>query len=292
MPIVMMRNVFNIIRWPNLLMLAGIQLFIYYRLLDPAHSSISYPDLALLILITILIGASGYVINDYYDSAIDPINKPQKWIAGNMWTLDEVKKIYLLLVFTGFCLSIWLASRLDLIKFIFIYPLAITALWLYSYALKCRPVIGNIWVALFCAGVVGIVALPDLLSGKEQIIKPELLYYMVFAFLATWLREIIKDIEDMEGDAAANCKTAVVRYGLKFGKIMMIFVGLLLVTSLLIWDNQQTNQWIDLVLTVLQGFTISAMAMVLWAKTNVYYHHASTVMKLVMTGGTMMLVWV
>ena len=288
----MLKNVLQIIRWPNLLMLAGIQSLVYIKLVHPSSAFISVMDVCLLIFITVLIGAAGYVINDYYDADIDRINKPSKWLAGNVLSLQSTKFLFLALSFTGFVLSILLALRLGLMKYIFIYPLAITGLWFYSYALKCKPIIGNLWVSIFCAGVIGIVALPDMLLGISNAIKSELWYYMAFAFISTWYREVVKDIEDVEGDAKANCQTAVVRYGLMFGKWMAVVLGLFLVVSLLFWERQQTDHWIKLMLTVLEGFTVGSIAFVWWAKNNSYYHHASTIIKGVMIGGTLILIWV
>src|SRR5687767_4495711 len=284
----MLKNILHIIRWPNLLMLAGIQLLVYFQLVAADGSVLSWPDLTLIILITIVAGAGGYIINDYYDHAIDRINKPDKQIAGNFLSLEKVRNIYLAFVLTGFCLSIWTAFRLDLLAYLFIYPFAVTGLWLYSYTLKCRPIIGNLWVSLFCAGVVGVVALPDILLNEGYVFRVELWYYLAFAFLSTWLREVIKDIEDVEGDAKANCQTAVVYFGRTVGRWMVLVLGLLLIGALYLWDNQLTNHWAKLMLTVLQGFTVGAMAFVWWAKNKSYYHH-STVMKFIMIGGTLIL---
>ncbi len=103
---------------------------------------------------------------------------------------------------------------------------------------------------------------------------------------------MVKDIEDVAGDAKANCQTVVVRFGLKAGKIMAIVLGLLLVTSLLLWEEKQAHYWIKMVLYALQGFTVASMAFVWWAKNNLFYHHASTIIKLVMVGGTLMLLLV
>lgn len=287
--LLMMKNLLHILRWPNLLMLAGIQLLIYFSLLEPSASVMAISDVVLMIIITVILGAGGYVINDYYDAGIDQINRPDRWIAGNQWSLRTVKNLYLGIVFFGFILSMWLSIRLGLVKYIFIYPLAVTGLWFYSYALKCKPVIGNAWVSLFCAGVIGIIALPDSILKNTSHIKAELWYYTAFAFIATWLREMIKDIEDLEGDAKSGCHTAVVSFGLKAGKVMATIMGLLLIISLLVWDSMQANHWIKLILTVLQGFTVGALAFVWWAKNNTYYHHASTIIKLVMVGGTLIL---
>jgi len=263
---------------------------IFFFLLDPSKSVLAISDLTLMIIITVLIGAGGYVINDYYDAAIDQINKPDRRIAGNVLSFPIVKRLYFTIILSGFDLSVWLSLRLGLMAYIFIYPLAATALWFYSYALKCKPIIGNIWVSIFCTGVIGVIALPDIVLKNTDHIKEELWHYMAFAFIATWLREIVKDIEDLKGDVKSNCRTAVVVFGLKAGKIMALIVGLILIVALLLWDNVQTNHWIKLTLTVVQGFTAGALALVWWAKNNNYYHYASTIIKLVMVGGTLILI--
>ncbi|HZV71548.1 MAG TPA: UbiA family prenyltransferase [Saprospiraceae bacterium] len=287
----MIKNLLLIVRWPNLLMLAGIQFLVYSRLMDKGDSFLTLPLFVLLTLITIILGAGGYVINDYYDMDIDRINKPDHVIAGKHWPLSKVKLIYFFLTGFGAILSVVLALKLGLLNYLFIYPLAVTALWYYSFSLKCKPIIGNIWVALFCAGVVGVVALPDIFLRHTQHIRIELGYYMAFAFLSTWYREIVKDIEDKEGDERSACKTFVVRFGLNAGKYMAILFGLLLLSSLIIWDIAQTNHWIKLVLNVLQGSTVASMALVWWAKHNTYYHYASNVIKLVMVFGTALLLF-
>jgi len=287
----MLKPIFQIIRWPNLLMLGGIQFLVFSRLTHSMKSVLSNPELICMILITILLAAAGYVINDYYDYEIDKINKPRKWIAGNTWPLQTVRNLYLVLLLTGFLMAIWLALRLDLLKYLFIYPVAAAGLWFYSYSLKCKPIVGNLWVSLFCAGVICIIALPDILLENSIAVKNELWYYAGFAFIATWYREIVKDIEDMEGDAHGNCQTAVVRFGLNNGKWMAVVSGLFLVVSLLIWERQQTMSGIKLMLTILEGFTIGSLAFVWWAKNSTYYHHASTIIKGVMAGGTLILLF-
>ncbi|MFZ1677154.1 MAG: UbiA family prenyltransferase [Saprospiraceae bacterium] len=285
----MIKNLLHIVRWPNLLMLAGIQSLVYFRLLDSDLTILRFPLFIVLSLVTIFLGAGGYVINDFYDVNIDQVNKPDQIIAGRVWTLSKVKLIYFILVGLGAAFSFFLSLQLDLIKYIFIYPLAVLGLWYYSFALKCKPIIGNIWVSLFCAGVIGIVALPDFLLTHSQPIRTDLWHYMAFAFLSTWYRELVKDIEDIEGDARAGCNTFIVRFGPDAGKIFAIALGLCLLTSLIIWDIGQTNKWIKLGLNVIQGFTIASMAFVWWAKNTTYYHHASNVIKLVMALGTSLL---
>ncbi len=285
----MIQNFFQIIRWPNLLMLGGIQALIYFRLLDPEQSGLTLPLFFELSLITIILAAGGYVINDYYDWDIDRINKPLKLVVGEHLSPGKVKKLYVILVILGQILSIHLAGKLGLMRYLFIYPIAAGGLLYYSYALKCTPVIGNLWVSFFCAGAVIAVALPDIFLQRSQLINHELWYYVAFAFLTTWYREVVKDIEDKEGDEKSHCMTAVVRFGLRAGKIMTSVLGLILIASLVLWDSTQTDKWMKLGLNVLQGFTVASMAFVWWAKDNSYYHHASNVIKLVMVGGTALL---
>ena len=284
-----LKQAIDIIRTPNLLLLAGIQCLIFLKLSEYQQSVMSWTDLILLIVITMLLGASGYVINDYFDAGTDKINKPDKWIAGNVWSLKAVRLFYLALIAAGFILSVWLSIRLEMFGYLFIYPLAVAGLFVYSYKLKCMPLIGNFWVSVFCAGVIGVVYLPDYIYHNTQHIKSELWYYIAFAFLSTWLREVVKDIEDVAGDNEIGCRTAVVAYGVKAGKVMVVILGLLLVASLVFWDAQQTNNWIKIALTVMQGFTVGALAFVWWAKNKSYYHHASTIIKFLMIGGTLIL---
>lgn len=270
-------------------MLAVIQFIIYYRLLQTDMSVLGIPEITLLITITMIIAASGYVINDYYDAQIDSINKPKRWIAGNTWTLKTVLNVFTVLIVTGALLSVVLAYRLSLFNYLFIYPVAIAGLWFYSYALKCKPVVGNLWVALFCGGVVSIIVLPDLLFGNDDVINIQVWYYSLFAFLSTWYREAVKDLEDMVGDQREGCSTFPVRFGLTNGKIMAIVLGLLLITALIAWEMIQTDNLKKLIFTVLEGSVVATTAFIWWSKDHTYFQKASLLIKGVMLAGTLVL---
>jgi 4-hydroxybenzoate polyprenyltransferase len=285
----MLRNFFHIIRWPNLLMLAVIQGIIFYRLLQPGLSVLGIAEIILLIAITMVIAASGYVINDYYDARIDSINKPGRWIAGNTWPLKNVLNVYSILIGAGALLSFILAARLSLFIYLFIYPAAIAGLWFYSYALKCKPVAGNLWVALFCGAVVIVIALPDVLLDNSGVVSIQLWYYSLFAFLSTWYREAVKDLEDMDGDQREGCNTFPVRFGLMNGKIMAIVLGLLLITALIAWEMTQTDSLKKLIFTVLEGSVVATTAFIWWSKDHSYFQKASLLIKGVMLAGTLVL---
>jgi 4-hydroxybenzoate polyprenyltransferase len=259
----LMKNILGLIRWPNLLLLGGIQSVVYFTLLDHMLSVLNVTDLVLMILITIMLGAGGYVINDYYDHHIDEVNKPQKWIAGKRMSLTAVKNFYFLISAVGFACSIWLASRMEMWRFLFIYPLAATGLWWYSKKLKCTPIAGNLWVSLYCAFVIGIVAFPDYILQNFNAISRDFLYYMGFAFTTTWMREIVKDMEDADGDMSAGCQTFVVRHGHKASARMVVIIGVLLIAGIMFWERHQSGMWVRLCLIVLQGGTVGVMTVLL-----------------------------
>jgi len=270
-------------------MVVAIQYLIYERLLAPTQSVLQTTDFILLCFLTVLIAASGYIINDYYDSRIDRINRPDRWIAGNTLSMPIVWNAYIFLIAAGAVLAGFLTYRLDLWSYLFIYPLAIIGLWFYSFRLKCTPVAGNIWVALFCGGVVLVVAAPDWLLENQGIINTQLWYYAAFAFLATWYREVVKDLEDIEGDQRDGCQTYAVRYGLSSAKIMAILLGVILLAAMYGWDITHTDNTLRLIFTVLQGAIVASMAFIWWAKNNGYYHNASLIIKVVMLGATLVL---
>jgi 4-hydroxybenzoate polyprenyltransferase len=286
----MIKPLIQLIRLPNLLLIGLIQSLIYHRLLHEDDSVMEWRDLLLLSITTMMVAAAGYVINDYYDAGIDRINRPDHWIAGNAWPLKRVMNTFFIFAFIGGVLAILLAIRLSLLPYLFLYPLAVTGLWYYSYVLKCKPILGNVWVALFCGGVVVLVALPDVLHGHSGVVKMELWYYAVFAFLSTWYREVVKDLEDVEGDRAADCKTFVVRFGLMKGKIMAGVITLILLVSLLFWEVSYTDSTIRLLFTVLEGSIVASFAFAWWAKEPVYFHRSSLLIKWIMAAGTLMLI--
>ncbi len=270
-------------------MTALVQLLIYAVLVDAALSVLGLSDFVIFTLITVIIAGSGYVINDYYDEEIDKVNKPKKWIVGNIWSRKEVLKLYFLLVSMGAVLSIFLAIRLSLFPFLFIYPIAIFGLWLYSYALKCMPIIGNLWVSLFCAGVVLVIALPDFLTDRQDAISPHLIYYAIFAFLTTWYREIVKDIEDVEGDKLVGCFTFPVRFGIMASKWLTLMIVAGLMFSIHQWSVIQTNIHMVYALNILQGCIITSAVLFWWAKDKKFYHLVSISIKVIMLLGTIAL---
>ncbi len=283
------RTFLQLIRWPNLVMVVLIMGACYGFMLDPTKTTFRIPEFVLVMMVTVIIAASGYVINDYYDMQTDQINKPRQWIAGNTLSLSSIMWIYRYLVIAGGIVAAITAIWMGLLPYFLLYPLAIGGLWLYSFSLKCRPVVGNLWVSLFCGGVVLIVALPDVIRQQSIALKPTLWYLAFFAFQTTWYREIVKDLEDQTGDKDAGCKTLPVRYGVLPAKIMAIVVALGLMASLYGWDISGPGTYRLFIFTLLQGALVGSMGLVWWAKDPSYFRHASTLIKCMMLAGTVLM---
>ena len=287
----MIKQFIEISRWPNLLIVAGLQIIVYYRLLNYDQSVVSTVDAYLLVLLTMLISAAGYIINDYYDSDIDRINKPDKWIVGNTISTSLVLNVYKGIIVVGAVLAIWIAVRLNMLLYLPVYLLAVVGLQIYSSRLKCSPFIGNLWVAMFCGSVILIMAVPDLIVRTMDILKPQFWFYICFAFVITFYREVVKDVEDIEGDLQYGCQTFVVKYGMKAGKILALCSATCLFGMLILWETKEYNSDVKLGLYVLQGAVLASAAMFWWAKNNKEIHRASTLIKFVMVWGTLLLLF-
>jgi 4-hydroxybenzoate polyprenyltransferase len=279
----------KLIRWRNLLIVAGIQCMVFFTLLDWRASVMTWPYFLLLVLVTLCITAAGNVINDYYDSEADKINKPGATIVDTVWSGKTVLTIYKTIIVIGAVAALWFAYVHALLIYFPIYLLAVVGLQLYSSRFQCLPFIGNVWVALYCGATVLVVAAPDILNGNAAIVHDTIWYYIIFAMLTTLFREITKDIEDREGDQAVGCGTYVVSYGLEKGKTAAVIIGVICIIAILVWEDTVQSNMVKIGLYVLEGTLVGACALIWWAKDNSYYSKASTAIKLVMIGGTLML---
>lgn len=228
------------------------QYLLQYHILIPILKSVHLkpllPDFefSLLVFSTILIAAGGYVINDIEDVDIDKHNKPEKkQIVGRIYSLSISWKIYVFSILIGFIISIYLALFINDFWQIIIYPIAVLLLYTYSKWWKRMPLIGNVVIAFFCSFVAWIVFYAEkinLISEKMQntegyaFLKFTFAGYAIFAFISTLFREIIKDIEDVQGDEVGNCRTLPVVIGIQKSKNWAFIVGLIFLLLVLMFS--------------------------------------------------------
>lgn len=222
-------------------------------LILPPHFGPQMPLLlfVLLVLSTVLIAGAGNIINDYFDTRIDRINKPDEVIVGRTVKRRVAMTAHAVLSGIGLLLGAFVAWRTGLWKWASIPAFAIGALWVYSTTFKRKLIIGNGLVATLTALVpltVGLYELPllqramdpawvvALPNGDQYEMQPfymELWYWIlafaVFAFLSTLVRELQKDMADVKGDEADGCRTIPIVWGMKWSRIMaMLHIGIII----------------------------------------------------------------
>ncbi len=225
-----------LVRWQNLLMTA-IVLFVMEKwvatpILCAAYFGEQLPWwlLTLLMLATVLITAGGYVINDYFDVKIDQINRPDRLIVTRSVTKPEAMRLFQVLtaagIVCGIVASVCLRSWVTAVIFVFVPGL----LWFYSASYKRQFLVGNLIVALAAALCPLLIAIANVawlkhLYGDVNSIDvlslttlPHDLYmwiggFAAFAFWGTFIREIIKDMQDVTGDRELECHSLPVVLG-------------------------------------------------------------------------------
>lgn len=298
----------KIIRVPNLFIVCFIQCVIYYGVLIPNFSlanidSIFVNELfPLFVFVTMIIAASGNVINDILDVKIDKINKPQKWIVGNVISIKNAWYYYYSIILLGFFLSFYIAIKINKIHFIFLYVFAVLFLFIYSRYLKKSFLSGNIFVSLFSSGVMGILLVfeSEALSSLQNINYTSYLFviqlisgFMVFSFFISMYRELVKDIEDMNGDKMFKAKTLPIVFGEKSAKFVAGIFAVVLLIFLIYWFNSDINyNKIYLKFYILCCLILSmsySIYLLILAKNKSDYNKISKVIKLVMIAGISML---
>jgi len=238
-----MKKFIQLIRLQNIISLLIFQALMYYgvvvAILTKYGLSFSYISLEIILLFiaSAFIAAAGYVVNDYFDTKIDTINKPDKVIIGKTLSRQQAAWIFQSLFGIGILAGIVLAFLLKDVSVGFIFIVIPGLLWFYSASYKRQFLLGNFIIGLCAAVSLFLVAyIQSLLLVKQygelihytQII-PEILQWVggfsLFAFLLTVLREIVKDMEDVEGDREMECRTVPIVWGIAKTKIVAYVLG-------------------------------------------------------------------
>jgi 4-hydroxybenzoate polyprenyltransferase len=301
----------RIIRPVNLLIMAGMLLLVRYAIFLPVFKQNGLEGLMpgwqflLLMLATLLIGAGGYVINDVLDIEIDQINKPAKKVIGRRISEVTGNNLHFNLTAAGIVFGIafsYLAGNIFLGILFVIIP---TALFYYSFKYKYLPAIGNLVVSLLAALVVLIYWLFEFYHLKSQ---PELfidasrsfpqlnrfvLAFALFAFLTTLIREIVKDVQDIEGDTRFGCRTLPIMLGLPATRYLLIFLEIVTLAALA-WFQfilyHSGYAWISYILLLTQFLLLLTVYKTIMATDKTAFARLNLILKLVMVAGMVSLV--
>ncbi|PHR74545.1 MAG: prenyltransferase [Lutibacter sp.] len=288
---------FNLIRWKNLLLIALMQILIEFYFLNgfDFQTLLSDSSFYLLVFPTITITASGYIINDIIDLKIDAINKPSKVIVGNKISILNAKKCYILLTSIGILAGIYVSFKIGKPFLSLLFIGVSSLLFIYSKFLKGKVLIGNIIVSLLLAFSILILLIFDIpieMNSKQWDIylkiKFTIVIYAVFAFLLNFTREIIKDIEDVDGDYSECLKTLPIVFGRKVARNFAIFISVISI-YLLIFTTASLIEIKTIGFLYIFVFVFSPLLYFivrLWnAKTKKQYSFLSNLLKIIILFG-------
>jgi len=300
----------QLVRWFNLVMLLillwTMQQWVAVPLLHHALFANVVPWWVLLLLMTatVLIAAGGYVINDYFDVKIDRINHPDQVIVTTEVSKQDAIRFHQVLSILGVAIGLvvsWWCRSWPLALIMLLVP---GLLWFYSSSYKRQFIIGNLIIAF-------VSALPPLTIAMVNMGRLKHLYgdimtystvgndlymwlggYALFAFLTSLMREMMKDMEDVEGDRELECHTLPVRIG-DWGTKWVISVVALLTIGLIIWIGYFIipfpHNWSTISDRYIAFGIITPLICSIWlmwaAKIPSDYHAAQNVMKFVMMMG-------
>jgi len=296
----------QLIRLPNLLIIILTQGLLRVCVLQNLHRDdleglSDFYGFVLLVLATVLIAIAGYVINDYYDVRIDEINKPGKQVVASFISYRGAIKVHLLLNGIAILIGIFLAIRIKVPGFGLIFPFIAGLLWLYSAKYKRMVFWGNFIVALLSSIVILIVWLFFYYSLRLnpthfELVLPYLAWtsrifmaYALFAFLVSLFREIIKDMEDQEGDKSYGCRTLPLVIGIKISRFIVLFIVVLtiLILGYLQFFLYSLDQYLILwyLLVAVQLPMVILVLKLFFATEKKDFHFMSTLSKVIMLSG-------
>lgn len=303
---------FKLIRWPNLVFIALTQFLFYFCILAPllkraaAEVSIDEIRFSLLAIASVCIAAAGYIINDYFDVDIDQVNKPQKNVVDIIVSRRWAMLWHFVLSSIGVLLSLYISWTTGLWYVVLANLACVFLLFGYSVSLKRRLLSGNILISLLTAWVVLILCLSEFhLTFRTQIDPGWLLVqnkimrigflYGAFAFILSLIREAIKDMEDIPGDAKFGSRTMPIVWGMTSTKIyisvwMVVLLALLATVQVYII---RFHWWWAIIYCVV--LIILPLAFVFYklfkAMTSQQFHYLSNITKTVMLTGILSMIF-
>jgi len=198
-------SLFSVVRGYNIPIIVLAQYLAAIFILSPEKRAISVLldfDLFLIIIASSLTIASGYIINSFYDSRKDLINRPEKSMLDRLVSQKTKLNVYFALNFTTAFTALIVSSRAILFFSFYIF-----SIWFYSHKIKKYVIIGNLMAAFL--GVLPFFAILLYFKNFYEVI----VFHAVFLFLLLLIREVIKDLENLKGDFANNYKTIPIIYG-------------------------------------------------------------------------------
>ncbi|MBP8114744.1 MAG: geranylgeranylglycerol-phosphate geranylgeranyltransferase [Chitinophagaceae bacterium] len=235
---------FKLLRMPNLFFMALTQVLfqfcIYHTLYKNAIPANDFYRFILIVFASLFIAAAGYIINDYFDINIDEVNKPDKMVVDKVINRRWAIAWHFMLSGAGILLTVLALPFWSKWYLILANILCVVLLWLYSTNFKKSLLTGNIVISLLTAWTILIIFfskfnLTDAFgagdSNNHKFFRLAILY-AGFAFIISLIREAIKDMQDMAGDAKYGCRTMPIVWGVNATKVYVAVWLIVLIAAL------------------------------------------------------------
>jgi 4-hydroxybenzoate polyprenyltransferase len=297
----------RLIRAVNLSVIALSLSLFYYLILVPAHKHKLFTTLlpftntefVLFIIAVLCIAAAGNIINDYFDFELDKDYKSERALPQGLFSLDVVMYLHATLALTGIGIGFYLGYSVSNINIGYYFIIATLLLYVYSAYLKRVPLVGNIVIALLSGFVFVLLLLFEAnflriitFEGGQYVLDMLLWqgkFYGGFAVLTTLAREIVKDLEDREGDAVYKINTLAVQFGEGVAKGVAGLVMLLTVAGLSFfmysfWQAGALREFYYLLALVVLPLLV-ALVLLFGANSTTSYNRISWLLKFIMLTG-------
>jgi 4-hydroxybenzoate polyprenyltransferase len=270
-------SMFSVIRGYNILVIVIAQYLtsIYILSINKSLREVVLDlNLFLIVLASAATIAGGYIINNFYDSEKDLINKPFKSKLDRLVNQNTKLSFYFVLNFIAVVLVSAVSFRAVLFFSIYIF-----GIWFYSHKLKKLPFIGNLMSAILT--ITPFFAVFIYYKNFETVI----FVHATFLFLIISMRELTKDLENIKGDLALNYHTIPVVYGEQVSKIMLTILSLLslIPTYLLLFKYQMGYMYLFFYTSLL---LLVIFLILLWkSKTKIHYLILHNILKFIIVFG-------
>ena len=292
-------NYLKLIRFQNLLMLALMQLVFRYGFLELQNIPLALADwqFYILVLATVCIAAGGYIINNIFDVETDTENKPENVIVGKFISETKAYNLYIGFTVVGVAMGFYLANLIGKPSFASLFIIIAATLYFYATSLKQSLLIGNFIVALLLSVSVVIVGIFCLYPVTLEENRPVmgllfgiLLDYALFAFIINFIREIVKDLQDVNGDLNQGMNTLPIVFGVKKTTKLVFVLGFVPIICIVYYIN--ANLFASGLLYATVYGLVFILAPLLYFSTKIWsaatsqdFQHLSTVLKWILFFG-------
>ena len=241
-------GLFSVIRGYNIWLIAIAQYLSAIFILAPNKGALSVLtnfNFFIIVFASLLCIAAGYIINSFYDTKKDLINRPKKTMIDRLVSQKTKLNVYFSLNFFAVFISFLISWKATLFFSSYIF-----LLWFYSHKLKKFPIIGNLSAAIlailpFFAILVYYNSIPELLLNINHYKFKLIFFHAFYLFLILFIREIIKDLENFKGDFVNDYNTIPVKYGVRISKALIVFFTFLTIIPIYYLVTQYNVGYMD-----------------------------------------------